>query len=285
MLDTTQENELYEIQREEDEASNFELEINYNKLNHSDIDQSFRLKNRRNPENSRPVAAISRPSSPAESPIVIMKPAKSARTLVNKVNGISTAQKLVNGDSAECRKGALNGRVAKNLCPKVNAMTSNSAKTSTRSQQLPREKALSSTRSSGSASPKVYQKKPQPERQSRPPVPSSDSSTTKKQSVRKSGSASGKRRTKSPNMRQVDDKPSKISNETRSLSYQGDEVSLCSDSNFSSASQMDIEVTSADRSVEMNSMFIQQDSLSPSAKVPNKFSSPVEQKKQLYMPS
>ncbi|KAI3929855.1 hypothetical protein MKW98_004009 [Papaver atlanticum] len=300
MLDTMQENELYETQREEDQASNFELEINYNKLNHSDIDQSFRLINRRNPENSRPVAAISRPSSPAKSPIVIMKPAKSARTLVNKVDGISTAQNLVNGDSADCRKGALNGRVAKNLRPKVNqpvrgrdsdngkkanAMTSNSAKTSTRSQQLPREKTLSSTRSSGSASPKIYQKKPQPERQARPPVPSSDLSTTKNQSVRKSGSSSGKRRTKSPNMRQVDDNTSKISNETRSLSYQGDEVSLCSDSNFSSASQMDIEVTSADRSGEVNTMFIQQDSLSPSAKVPNNFSSPIEQKKQSYMVS
>ncbi|KAI3895260.1 hypothetical protein MKX03_030609 [Papaver bracteatum] len=300
MLDAMQENELYETQREEDQASNFELEINYNKLNHSDIDQSFRLINRRNLENSRPVAATSRPSSPAESPIVIMKPAKSARTLVNKVNGISTAQKLVNGDSADCRKGALNGRVANNLRPKVNqpvrgrdsdngkkanAMASNSAKTSTRSPQLPREKTLSSTRSSGSASPKIYQKKPQPERQDRPPVPSSDLSTTKKQSVRKSGSSSGKRRTKSPNMRQVDDNTSKISNETRSISYQGDEVSLCSDSNFSSASQMDIEVTSADRSGEMNSMFIQQDSLSPSAKIPNNFSSPVEQKKQSYMVS
>ncbi|XP_026377480.1 protein LONGIFOLIA 1-like isoform X2 [Papaver somniferum] len=293
MLDTMQENELYEIQREEDQASNFELEINYNKQNHSDIDRSFRLINGRNPENSRPVAATSRPSSPAESPIVIMKPAKSARTLVNKVNGISTAQKLVNGDSADCRKGAVNGRVAKNLRPKVsqpvrgrdsdngkkaNAMTSNSAKTSTRSQQLPREKTLSSTRSSGSASPKIYQKRPQPERQARPPVPSPDLSTTKKQSVRKSGSSSGKRRTKSPTMRQKDDNTSKISNETRSLSYQGDEVSLCSDSNFSSASQMDVEVTSADRSGEMSSMFIQQDSLSPSSKVPSKFSSPVEQK-------
>ncbi|RZC59986.1 hypothetical protein C5167_021744 [Papaver somniferum] len=298
MLDTMQENELYEIQREEDQASNFELEINYNKQNRSDIDQSFRLINRRNPENSRPVAATSRPSSPSESPIVIMKPAKSARTLVNKVNGISTAQKLVNGDSADCRKGAVNGRVAKNLRPKVsqpvrrrdsdngkkaNAMNSNSAKTSTRSQQLPREKTLSSTRSSGSASPKIYQKRPQPERQARPPVPSPDLSTTKKQSVRKSGSSSGKRRTKSPNMQQKDDNTSKISNETKSLSYQGDEVSLCSDSNFSSASQMDVEVTSADRSGEMSSMFIQQDSLSPSAKVPSKFSSPVEQKKQSYM--
>ncbi|KAI3895254.1 hypothetical protein MKX03_030603 [Papaver bracteatum] len=230
MLDAMQENELYETQREEDQASNFELEINYNKLNHSDIDQSFRLINRRNPENNRPVAATSRPSSPAESPIVIMKPAKSARMLVNKVNGISTAQKLVNGDSADCERGKW----------PTNAMTSNSAKTSTGSQQLPREKTLSSTRSSGSASPKIYQKKPQLERQSRPPIPSSDLSTTKKQSVRKSGSSSGKRRTKSPNMRQVDDK----------YNYQGDEVSLCSDSNFSSASQMDIEVTSADRSVE-----------------------------------
>ncbi|KAI3957758.1 hypothetical protein MKX01_007589 [Papaver californicum] len=298
MLDTMQENELYETQREEDQASNFELESNYNKLNHSDIDQNFRLRNRRNPENNRPVAATSKASSPAESPIVIMKPAKSARALVNKINGISAAQKLVNGDSVDCRKGALNGRVAKNLRPKVSqpvrgrdsdngrkadAMNANSAKTSTRSQQLPREKTLSSTRSSGSASPKIYQKRPQPERQARPPVPSSDLSTTKKQSVRKSGSSSGKRRTKSPNMRQMDDNTSKISNETRSLSYQGDEVSLWSDSNISSASQMDIEVTSADRSGEMNSMFIQQDSLSPSAKVPNKFSSPVEQKKQSYM--
>ncbi|MCL7038511.1 hypothetical protein MKW94_029029 [Papaver nudicaule] len=290
MLDTMQ-----ETQREEDEASNFELQCNYEKLNYSDINQSFGLKNRRTPESSRPIAATFHASSPAESPIVIMKPAKTARTLVSKCNTISTPQKLQNGDSVGRGKGAANGRVVKNLSPKVSlrepvrgrdadsgkkgdAKTSNSAKTSTRSQQPPKEKTLSSTRSSGSASPKMHQRKPQPERQARPPVPSSDSSTTKKQSVRKSGSSLGKCRPKSPNMRQMDDNMS----ETRSLSYQGDEISLRSDSNISSASQMDVEVTSADRSGEVNSMFIQQDSSTPPAKFPNKFSSPVEQKKQSY---
>ncbi|OVA14599.1 protein of unknown function DUF4378 [Macleaya cordata] len=307
MLDTMQAKGLLETNKE-DQTSNFELGRNYDQLNQTSLDPKTRTGNRRNPQNNRPISATVKGPSPSESPIVIIKPVKHAEkscitnSSVFPIDGFSGPHKLRNGDSVHSEKGSVNGRVVKDLDPKVslkepaarmisytdkktNVTTLKSAQPSSRSQKLPRENTLSSGRSSGSISPKLQQKRPELEKQARPPMNSSDLSKPRKQSIRQSsesGSPRGKRRPKSLNFQQTDDQMSEISYETRSLSYQGDEISLRSDSNISSASQIDIEVTSADRSAEINCIFIQQGTLSPSKKVANNLISTLKPKKPSY---
>lgn len=204
-----------------------------------------------------------------ESPIVIMKPAKlvekagiSASSMV-PVDGLSDLRKSQNGGNVDGRKGSTNSQGAKDQSPKYSrrdAATSyvdkrasgksmRSTQSSSRSQQLPREDATAnSAKSSGSVSPRLQQRKLEMEKRSRPPTPPSDSNRPRRQSNRQpmdSVSPGAKARLKCPNSQQSDDQLSEISNESRTLSCQGDEIFVQSDSNILLDTKMDVEVTSA----------------------------------------
>ncbi|KAM1295808.1 hypothetical protein TB1_014944 [Malus domestica] len=191
-----------------------------------------------------------------ESPIVIMKPAK----LVEKsgiptsslisVDGLSDARTLQRRRSTDNKTGSTSSRTVKDQYPKnsrkESAVSSTDKKTSGRNirsiQSLPKDTAgSSSVKSSGSVSPRLQQKKLELAKSSRPPTPPSDSKKSRRQSSRQStesGSPGGKLRPKSSNLQQGDDQLSEISNESRSLSFEGDDL--------------DMEVTSIVRAAEIN---------------------------------
>ncbi|XP_061364962.1 protein LONGIFOLIA 2-like [Gastrolobium bilobum] len=218
-----------------------------------------------------------------ESPIVIMKPAKlvekagiSASSVIPTV-GVSDYHKLQSGGvHAHNKRGTASGRIAKDQSPRNNrrdASTSSSDKkagssktikstqSQPRSQQFPKDNSPSSVKNSGSVSPRMQQKL-ELERRSRPPTPPSGSNKTRRQSSKQTTESSSpvrKLRPKVHNSQHSDDQLSDISNESRSLSCQGDEISLQSDS-ISVDSKMDMEVTSSLQSAEII------DSQSPSMK-------------------
>lgn len=219
-----------------------------------------------------------------ESPIVIMKPA----TLVEKtgfsassvipIGGLSDSHKPHSGNvHAHNRKGTASGVIAKDQSPRKShrdastsssdkkassSKTVKSAQSQPRSQQFPKENSPSSVKNSGSVSPRMKQKKLELERRSRPPTPPSDLNKPRRQSGKKtteSDSPGRKLRHKVPNSQHSDDQLSEISNESRSLSCQGDEISIQPDS-ITVDSKMDMEVTSILQSAEII------DSQSPSMK-------------------
>ncbi|KAF8408223.1 hypothetical protein HHK36_007368 [Tetracentron sinense] len=308
ILEAMQVKGLLETKKDEDQASNPLPQRNYNGPNYTSLDQNPRLANSRITQNNRMISATvkgARPPRTFESPIVIIKPAKfiekssfSASPVI-PIDGLSGLRKLRSGDSVDGRKGSVNIRTAKDLTPinslrdptnqahsstakKTNGSTLRSTQTSMRPQQLSRENATSSGRSSVSVSPRLQLKKLDLEKRSHPPIPSSDSSKPKRQSSRKpteSGSPGGKLRPKSPILQLHDGQLSEISCEMRNLSHQGDEISLRSESNVSLASQIDTEATSTDKSAEINCAISQQGIQSPSRKVANYLVSGLKQKK------
>ncbi|TKY73294.1 LONGIFOLIA 2 protein [Spatholobus suberectus] len=232
-----------------------------------------------------------------ESPIVIMKPAKlveetviSASSVI-PVGGLSGSQKHQNGGVyVDNKTGTSSTRVAKDQSPRnvhrdasasfidkkaSSSKTTRSVQSQSRPQQLPKENSQSSVKHSGSVSPRLQQKKSGLEKRSCPPAPPSDSNKPRRQSGKKateSGSPGGKLRPKTLNLQHSDEQLSEISTESRSLSCQGDEISLQSDS-LTVNSKMDMEVTSSLQSVEID------DIQSPSLKAVKQLISETEQKK------
>ncbi|PQM36677.1 protein LONGIFOLIA 1 [Prunus yedoensis var. nudiflora] len=143
---------------------------------------------------------------------------------------------------------------SQNSSRKDSAVSSTDKKASGRNirstQSVPKEITVKNlVKSSGSVSPRLQQKKLELGKPSRPPTPPSDSKNSRRQSSRQlteSGSQGGKLRSKSSNLQQSDDQLSEISNESRTLSLQGDDL--------------DMEITSIVRATEIN------DSQSPSLK-------------------
>ncbi|XP_077215465.1 protein LONGIFOLIA 1-like [Tasmannia lanceolata] len=289
ILDAMQAKGLLESKKDEDQASQIMVQKNF-----SIHDQNMRSANRLNPLNNRSISAPVKgngSTSAFESPIVIMKPAK----FLDRPGIPSGLRKFRTGDYVDSKKVIVNNRVATDVTPKLSPkepanriLTSMEKKTNgrneenssqkpqlrstqslSRTQQIPREDFGSPSRSSGSLSPRTQQRKLESEKRSRPPIPLSDLSKPRRQSVKQqseSGSPGGRQRLRSARVQQIDDQLSEFSNETRNSSHQGDEISLRSDSNVSLASQTDIEVTSVDRSV-INCAFFQKGSQSPCGKV------------------
>ncbi|KAF8399608.1 hypothetical protein HHK36_015477 [Tetracentron sinense] len=302
MLEAMQVKGLLETKKE-DQASYSASQSNYNGRNHTSRDQNPILANRRTTQNNRTISPAIKGASPPrtyESPIVIIKPAKFIEksgipaSSVIPIDGLAGLRKLRSGDSVDCRKGVVNNQTAKDLTPKrgvrdpakqalssmdkkTTGRTLRSTQTSTRPQLLSRENTTSSGRSSCSVSPRLQQKKLELEKRSRPPIVLSDSSKPRRQSSRQptdSGSPGRKFRPNSLNLQPCNDLLSEISCEKRNLSHQDDEISLQSDS------QIDTEVTSADQSAaDINRVFIQQGSQSPSRKVANCVASGLKKKK------
>ncbi|XP_048329775.2 protein LONGIFOLIA 1 [Ziziphus jujuba] len=211
-----------------------------------------------------------------ESPIVIMKPAKLVEkasipsSSVIPVDGISDLCKPQNGRNIDGRKGSTNRQAPKDQSLKYSRRDSatssvekrassrniRSTQSSTRSHQPSKEDTPANVaKSTGSVSPRLQQKKLEMEKQSRPPTPPSDSNRTRRQSNKQptdSVSPGGKARPKCANLQQCDDELSEISNELRALSCRGDEISVQSDSNILLETKIDMEVTSAARSTEID---------------------------------
>ncbi|XP_077222728.1 protein LONGIFOLIA 1-like isoform X2 [Tasmannia lanceolata] len=298
-LDPLQAKGLSETNKGKDQA--FHILVQKNSSNHVKTvpGQNLRSANKRNPPNNHSISApIKGNSSPRafESPIVIMKPGKFIdrssipASSVIPFDDLSGLHKLRTVDFGNGKKVLVNNHVSKDTTPKLSPKEpanriltrteessspkprSWSMQSSSRTQQLPIENSKSQAKSSGSLSPRMPPRKPESEKRSPPPIPLTDSSKPRRQSVRQQtelGSPGGKRRLRSTHVQPIDDQSTDISSETRNISHQGDEFSLQSDSNVTLTSQTDMEVTSAYRSSELNCVFFEQGGQSPSCKVAN----------------
>ncbi|PON70556.1 Protein LONGIFOLIA [Parasponia andersonii] len=297
ILEAMQEKGLLDARKEE-QASNFGTQRHHEQrhvspnLNLSSVNQGHLLGN-------HIIATTIRQSGSSrtfESPIVIMKPAKlfekSSASTSSEVSadGHSNIHKPENGGAVDGKRGSNNSRTAKDQAPKfgrrdaaVNSVDKrgsarNTRPTQSRSQQLQIENtATNAAKSTGSVSPRLQQKKLEMEKRSRPPTPPSNSNKPRRQTNRQSkdsGSPGGRTRPKYPNSQQIDDQLSEISTESK-MSCQGDDASVQSEGNMLVDSALDMEVTSALRSTEMNII------LSPSMKDASCLASDSVQKKEI----
>ncbi|XWS47918.1 hypothetical protein CRYUN_Cryun13aG0027400 [Craigia yunnanensis] len=254
---------------------------------------SQNLKGQRISQNTRITTSTSRRSDSIrtyESPIVIMKPAKLVEKVgihtstVIPIDDLSSLPKIQSGGSIDNKKGSINSRAARDHAARNSRSDSAASSTDKRasgrnircSTESPKESTTSSVKNSGSVSPRPQQKKLELDRRSRPPTSPSDTSKPRRQSnwhLSESGSPGGKHRPKSHNMQQCDDQLSQISTESRASSHQGDDISLQSDSIIILESKLDVEVTSHERSIEINGC------QSPSMKAANYSISGILQKK------
>ncbi|KAM7479819.1 hypothetical protein LguiA_028032 [Lonicera macranthoides] len=223
--------------RKEGEDSNFASPKEHDKKCTSAIQQG-RLVNPQKQQADQIMTSTTRGTSSSrnsESSIVIMKPAK----LVEK-SGIHAKDQI--HPKTNRRDNAFNSTDMR-----TNSRNIKMVQTSTRPQHLSKESTTISVKSSGSTSPRLQQKRIELEKRSRLPTPSSDSSKARRQPNKQqteSSSPGGRRRPKSSSIQQSDEQCSEISSETRNLSYQENQIS--------SGLKIDIEVTSMDRSGEMN---------------------------------
>ncbi|KAJ8752289.1 hypothetical protein K2173_003925 [Erythroxylum novogranatense] len=203
-----------------------------------------------------------------ESPIVIMKPAKLIQKSdispsVIHIDGLSGLHKVRTGGYADNRKGSVSSRSTRDQAlrnsHKDSSINSSDKKvslrnvkqSSTRPSQLLKDSTANSVKNSGSVSPRLQQKKLEMEKRSRPPTPPSDSNKPRKLSSRQlaeSGSPGRKHRIRSPKVPQSDDQLSQISNESRTSSQHGDDVSVQSENTVISDSKMDTTITSIEQS-------------------------------------
>ncbi|KAK3225406.1 hypothetical protein Dsin_005268 [Dipteronia sinensis] len=269
----------------EEHASNFGTQRDYEPKSFSPTQKP---KYHRNLQSNNAVASTTGGSDSLktfESPIVIMKPAKLVQksnipaSSVISVDNLSGLHKLQSkGSEDSTKKGSINSRAAKDQSPKSShisyAVISSSDKktigrngksmnSSTKPQQLPKESTTNSTKSSGSVSPRLQQKKLELDKRSRPPAPPSDLNKPRRQNrqLTESGSPGGKLRQRSQNSsdRQrsqnsslSDDQLSQVSNESRTSSCHEDGTSVQSDSNLVIDSRMDMEFISSEQLVEIN---------------------------------
>ena len=270
ILEAMQAKGLLETSKE-DQGSNFGIQRDSEPICMSS-NQNSRSLSQRNLQSNHVITSPSRRSNSSrsfESPIVIIKPAKfvegsgipaSSAIPIDQISGL---HKIQSGGSAEAKKASINSQTTKDQSPKnsrrnsdvsstdkkVSGRNMKSTLSSSRSPQLPKENTTSSVKSSGSGSPRLQQKKLELEKRSRPPTHPSDSNKPRRQSnrhVKDSGSPGGQARPKSSNSQLSDDQLSEISNESRSLSCQGDDMSVQSDSNIVLDSKIDIEVSTAE---------------------------------------
>lgn len=270
--------------RKEEQGTNFGIQREH-EPNCNSASQRPRLLRQRYQQNSHLSASTTRSSGSLrghESPIVIMKPTKLVEksgipaSSVISIDSLSNLHKTPSSGHADVKSRSVNSRTAKDQSPGISHLDSaaksidkkasvrnRSTQSSTRPQQLSKENTTSSIKSSGSVSPRLQQKKLELEKRSRPPTPPSDSNRPRRQSSRistDSGSPGGKNRLKAHKLPQSDDQLSQISTES---SHQGDDISLQSDSTVIFDSKADMEVTSAEKSTEING------SHSPSMKARN----------------
>ncbi|OWM65224.1 protein LONGIFOLIA 1 [Punica granatum] len=216
--------------RKEEQPSNFGMHKDYEQRG-TTPSKNLRLENQKNPRRGSSSRAF-------ESPIVIMKPAK----LVEKY-GLNNSVVSENSFPTDAKKVAPKTRKTKDQTPKTECSDKKtsgrimrSSQPSSKPHKTPKESSSSSIKGSGSVSPRLQQKKLELERCSRPPTPPDRNRSRKQpsQAMSEFTSPGGRRRPKYLNQRPSDDQLSEVSNESRTLSCQGDDLSVHSDGNNAS---------------------------------------------------
>lgn len=285
ILEAMQEKGILEIRKEEQAPNVVGSQGDYEPKATNQIQNTRSVRQQSTPRNNFLSSSLKGSDSARgfESPIVIMKPAKLVEKTVIPASsaisfgGLSGSQKHQNAGMYVDNKTGTSTRVVKDQSPRnihrdasassvdrkaSSSKTTRLVQSQSRSLQLPKENSQSSVKHSGSVSPRLQQKKLELEKRSRPPTPPSDSNKSRRQAGKKGPelrSPGGKQRPKTLDLQHSDEQLSEISTESRSLSCQGDEISLQSDS-LTVNSKMDMEVTSSLQSVEID------DSQSPSLK-------------------
>ncbi|URD94669.1 hypothetical protein MUK42_30430 [Musa troglodytarum] len=245
-----------------------------------------------------------------DSPIVIMKPAKSFNGLdispssVIPLEGLSGLRRLRTSNPVDKKKASVSVTLQKDQTPKAyrettcqpplsedkkfrkeeNGTQKNCMRMSQVSPRLkgaPREDNGSSVKASNSLSPRLQLKKLEMEKRSRPPLPSSPSNMPPKQPTNRYSSESvsprGRLRRKPAQAQQNNDQLSDTSSGTRSPNDQYDKISLKPDGNNSMISQAAMEVVRSNHSDDP--CIFRQGNQSPSGRSPRSASSAVYQKK------
>lgn len=270
ILDAMQSKGLLDTRKEEEPSNSGTQRDNDPKRETACVNS--RLISEQSRKKNQKAATTSRPDSSrcGESPIVIMKPAKliektgipaSSVIQIDDLPGHAKLQKAPhgkvnsNGNRAVKDTSSENSHRDSNASStkkKENAKNVRSIHSSQKPQHLPKENTI---KTSGSVSPRLQQKKAEQDKRCRPPTPPSDTNKTRSKSNKQGtdlGSHVGKPRMKPSHVSQMDDQSSEISNESRTLSNQGDDISQLSDSNLSFDSKTDIEVTSSELPADTN---------------------------------
>ncbi|KAL6875752.1 hypothetical protein ACP4OV_013265 [Aristida adscensionis] len=241
-----------------------------------------------------------------KSPIVIMKPSKSARVLsevdspVIPLGGSSDFPQLQTGNSTDKRKASVINWSAKEQHAKSsprmptpqplasydrrsngrsedsNSRQRSSSLTDSSSirQPMPRDNSISLRKNKNSTSPRLLQKKLDAERRTRPPT-SADSIKHQRQSADRNNldtvSPRSKFRRKPVQAQEGDDAMQiGLSGRTRSLNQHGNDVSTRSNGSINVASELDMVVTCTDSSAEVNTSSFQQGIGTPPGRNPQK---------------
>ncbi|CAK9185998.1 unnamed protein product [Ilex paraguariensis] len=265
--------------RKEEQTSDSESQTSKVGQNYSSLDQGSKLVMPQSQHRSHPVSPVNKATNLTtrfESRIMVMKPTKITGSSQILIDGLSGLQKLRTANSANNKMDFHDKQTTKERTPrnnnlrhpssqpllsmdiKTNARTKRSNQTAKAPEHKVGECFSSTGRSSGTASPRLQQKKHGIEKESRPTTPSSDLSKSRRQyntQPQESASPRRKPKLKSSILQQGDAQSSEMSGETGNLSHQGDTISVHSEGNASLASQIDTEVTSRDRSNEINGTF------------------------------
>ncbi|XVF16765.1 hypothetical protein REPUB_Repub10bG0060500 [Reevesia pubescens] len=274
ILEATQKSKKMLETRKEDEASNLTSHTN------SILGQSLEAPTLRKLQSSHAVSAtIKGTTSPTrlKSPIKIRKQAIFLENTSNSTSSVvatGSLSRLRTSNHTDNRNDKVDKR-SYNLTPRPNPQRDPSSRFHSRDKNTARN--LRFNQSSKELSPttrenpnlamisettflKLQQKKLELEKQSHCTSPASNQSRSRRQSSRlqsESGLPHRKPRHNTHNLQRSDDQLSDISSEMRDLSQQGDASSMQSESNMSAASYGDIEVTSADRSCNVEGAFSQ----------------------------
>ncbi|CAM0905183.1 unnamed protein product [Alopecurus aequalis] len=251
-----------------------------------------------------------------KSPIVIMKPAKSADlgdedSSVVPLGGVSDLPQLRTVNSIDKKKVSQTNRAAIERHPKSSSRVPASqplvfpdgrangrnevmnrrqksssqlmTESSSRKQQLPRDNNGSFLKHKNSTSARLPQKKLEVERRARPPIPSMESNRNQRQYADRShlDTVSPRSKVRRKLAQGEDGHQNGAKSRTRSLNQLGDDMSTRSDGSMSLVSELDIEVTSADRSAELNVSNFQRGSQTPPERNPQKVKTSYDENKDI----
>jgi hypothetical protein len=258
-----------------EQASNFASQTSNSSSSH----QTSNLASPRKLQNKDPISSTIKGShSPKsyKSPAVIMKPVNLIRRTCDHASTIIPTESMSglckHGDTADGRK--VDMRTAKDITPRSNHLKDHCSPPSRSTDKKTHAKTSKSTSalkvpghiigekktSSVTVSPRLQQRNFRLQQESPHTISSSDSSKIISQCTRQptgSNSPGRKLRLKSHSLQQCNDQLSKTSSDMRDLSHQGDTVSLQSESNISSGSHIDTQVTSTNKSDKINTTFFQ----------------------------
>ncbi|CAH2067201.1 unnamed protein product [Thlaspi arvense] len=214
------------------QSSNSAAQRDYERANPATLNQAM-------PTRTRVPSSSSSSSQVYQSPIVIMKPAKlvekagipaSSLIPIHSLSGLNKARREIpdgkgtSTSSKRVTKDRSPGNRRAESCTSSIDKKSDSRNVRSSSSKKPHQVAKESTsKSSGSVSPRLQQKKLEYDKRSRPPTPPSDSSKSRKppnRQLAESTSPGGRRRPKAQkSLQQNEDQLSQASNESRTSSH------------------------------------------------------------------